>query len=68
MTHRDTTGSRGTGPDRTGPDRTEQELREAPRAMAGGVGHRGPGRRRQVTPPASALIAAPTCREPALRA
>ncbi|MET9155864.1 hypothetical protein ABZX82_31990 [Streptomyces griseoflavus] len=48
MTHRDATGSRGTGPDRTGHDRdgrppppgaerTERELRDALLALAGGV-------------------------------
>ncbi|MGW9400598.1 hypothetical protein [Streptomyces sp. NPDC055642] len=48
MTHRDATPSRGTGPDRTdhgrtgpprppGAERTERELREALRALAGGV-------------------------------
>ncbi|EFL31216.1 predicted protein [Streptomyces viridochromogenes DSM 40736] len=37
MTHRDATGSRDTGPDRTGHGDTEQELREALRALAGGV-------------------------------
>ncbi|MET9389447.1 hypothetical protein ABZY20_03380 [Streptomyces sp. NPDC006624] len=37
MTHRDATESRGTSPDRPGHGRTEQELREALRAMAGGV-------------------------------
>ncbi|MGW3319143.1 hypothetical protein [Streptomyces fungicidicus] len=47
MTHRDATPSRGTGPDHTdhepaqprppGADRTERELRDALRALAGGV-------------------------------
>ncbi|WP_185930912.1 MULTISPECIES: hypothetical protein [unclassified Streptomyces] len=48
MTHRDATGSRGTGPDRTdhdraepsgppGTERTERELRDALQALAGGV-------------------------------
>ncbi|MEU1853136.1 hypothetical protein ABZ499_28685 [Streptomyces sp. NPDC019990] len=37
MTHRDPTPSHDTGPDLTGHGRTEQELREALRAMAGGV-------------------------------
>ncbi|MDK1346128.1 hypothetical protein QNO09_23030 [Streptomyces sp. 378] len=37
MTHRDATGSRGTGPDRSGHGHTEAELREALRVLAGGV-------------------------------
>ncbi|MDQ0747507.1 hypothetical protein QF034_001738 [Streptomyces africanus] len=37
MTHRDATPSHGTSPDRAGHGRTEEELREALRALAGGV-------------------------------
>ncbi|MET9764051.1 hypothetical protein ABZ016_34200 [Streptomyces sp. NPDC006372] len=37
MTHRDVTPSHGPSPERTGHDDTEQELREALRALAGGV-------------------------------
>ncbi|MFF7792762.1 hypothetical protein [Streptomyces sp. NPDC007991] len=37
MTHRDATGSHGTSPGRSGHGRTEEELREALRALAGGV-------------------------------